>query len=148
MDPKGIKDVRELIRRFQKQGVTVFLSSHLLAEVSKTCDTVIFLDNGKVVTTNSIENIMNKTELKIIEAKFLKPLSRKDITHIGSITGIESLERINEHLRIHFDGDPTTSFQILSNLVSSGYQVVSFAPQTMGLEDYYVSIVGDERGVS
>ena len=148
LDPKGIKDVRELIRRFQKQGVTVFLSSHLLAEVSKTCDTVIFLDNGKVVTTNSIENIMNKTELKIIEAKFLKPLSRKDITHIGSITGIESLERINEHLRIHFDGDPTTSFQILSNLVSSGYQVVSFAPQTMGLEDYYVSIVGDERGVS
>jgi ABC-2 type transport system ATP-binding protein len=147
LDPKGIKDVRELIRRFQKEGITVFLSSHLLAEVTETCNTVIFLDNGKIVTTNSIENIINKTKLKMIEAKFLKPLSQEEITRISSITGIESIERINEHLRIHFDGKPDTSFQILTNLVSSGYQVVSFAPQTLGLEEYYVSIVGDERGV-
>ena len=148
LDPKGIKDVRDLIRQFQKENITVFLSSHLLHEVSETCDTVVFLDKGRVVTSDSMEDIISKIELKIIEVKFLYPISKEHINYIATIEGIDSVEKINEHIRLHFDGNPKTSYQILTRLISSGYHVVSFNPMTKDLEDYYVSIVGDERGVS
>jgi len=148
LDPKGIKDVRNLIKQFQKENITVFLSSHLLHEVSETCDTVIFLDKGKVITSDSMENIIRRSELKMIEVKFLFPISKEHINYIGTIEGIDSVEKINEHIRLHFDGNPNTSYQILSKLISLGYHVVSFNPITKDLEDYYVSIVGDERGVS
>ena len=147
LDPKGIKDVRELIRKFQSEDITIFLSSHLLFEVSETCNTIIFLDNGRVVTSDTIENIHRKIELRTIDVTFMKPISIEDVNKIKMIHGVEQIEKINEHIRLHFDGRPDTSYKILSDLLSSGYKVVSFAPQTMGLEDYYVSLVGDERGV-
>ncbi|MCK4816429.1 hypothetical protein KA005_11735, partial [bacterium] len=148
LDPKGIKDVRELIKRFKSENITVFLSSHLLYEVSETCDSVIFLDNGKIVTYDSIENIKSRAELKTIEVKFLNRLSKKDLYKIESIGGVDAVEKINEHLRLHFDGKSDTSYQILSKLFYYDFKVVSFKPEAIRLEDFYISIIGDERGVS
>ncbi|MCK5560968.1 MAG: ABC transporter ATP-binding protein [Thermoplasmata archaeon] len=148
LDPKGIKDVRELIKQFQRDNITVFLSSHLLQEVSETCNSILFLDNGKVVISDSMENIKSRVELKMIDVKFLSPLLKEDLVKIGAIEGVDALEKINEHLRLHFDGKPHTSFQILSKLFSYGYKVVAFTPVAMGLEDFYINVVGDERGVS
>ncbi len=147
LDPKGIKDVRELIKQFQSEKITIFLSSHLLYEVSETCNTIIFIDNGRVVTADTIDNIQRKIELKTIDVQFLRPISNEDLNKIKAINGVEYIEKINEHVRLHFDGAPYTSYGILLNLISEGFKVMSFAPQTMGLEDYYISIVGDERGV-
>ena len=78
LDPKGIKEVRELIKQFQKQGITVFLSSHQLQEVAETCDSVVFLDKGQVVAFDSVKNITNTVEVKKIDVRFL-------IDHIESI---------------------------------------------------------------
>ncbi|MEW5936401.1 MAG: ABC transporter ATP-binding protein [Candidatus Thermoplasmatota archaeon] len=147
LDPKGIKDIRELIKRFHSEGLTVFLSSHLLQEVGETCDNVIFLDRGKVVGYDSVKNIRNKTEFKIIDVDFLNPLSREEIDKIESIELVNSIEIADEIVRIHFDGKRGTSSQILSRLISSGFEIVSYTPERMGLEDFYVSIMGDERGL-
>ncbi|MCW2585168.1 MAG: ABC-type multidrug transport system, ATPase component, partial [Frankiales bacterium] len=59
LDPAGIRDVRELIRRLGADGsTTVFLSSHLLAEVEQVCDRVSILARGKCVATGPVHEVL------------------------------------------------------------------------------------------
>jgi len=148
LDPRGMKDIRQLIRRFHGEGMTIFLSSHLLGEVAEICKRVIFLDRGKVIASDSIENIRSGTEHRAISAKFLNPLSREDVDRIQGIELIDSIEIAGGTVRIHFDGKPDTSAQILSRLVSQGFAIASYHMESMGLEDFYLSVMGDnEKGV-
>ena len=148
LDPKGIRDIRELIKQFQNDGMTIFLSSHLLQEVSETCNNIIFLDKGKIITYDSVENIKRKTGRRTIDVTFLSQISKEGITKIESIEGVDFIENVNDHLRLHFDGKPGTSYEILSSLFVSGFKIVSYSLQANGLEDFYISIIGDDRRLS
>lgn len=143
LDPTGIREIRELLKRFQSDDITVFLSSHLLQEVSEICDSVIFLNKGKVVAEDSVEKIMSRVQSKIVSVKFLNPFSGKEIDVIESIESIDSVEVVNEHVWIRCDGNPYTVSQILSKLVSLGFEIVSYAPESVSLEDAYVSLMTD-----
>jgi ABC-2 type transport system ATP-binding protein len=57
LDPAGMLEVRALIRSLVDEGRTVFLSSHLLDEVQRTCDFAAIVDRGKVVTQGSIDEL-------------------------------------------------------------------------------------------
>jgi ABC-2 type transport system ATP-binding protein len=57
LDPAGIHEFRQMVREFVSEGRTVFLSSHLLDEVEKTCDAVAVIDNGRVVQQGAIASI-------------------------------------------------------------------------------------------
>ena len=58
MDPAGMREVRDLIRRLADEGVTVFLSSHLLHEVEQVCDRVAVLDKGKIVAQGPVDRLL------------------------------------------------------------------------------------------
>jgi ABC-2 type transport system ATP-binding protein len=148
LDPKGILEVRELIRQFHSEGITVFLSSHLLSEVAEVCDSVIFLDKGKVVSSDSIEGIGQRMDHGIVAVRFLRPLSPQDTERLRSIHLVKSVDVKNGTARLHYDGKPESSVQILKLLVSLNFDVVSFASEGVGLEDYYVSVMSDEKGVN
>jgi len=145
LDPKGIREVRELIREFQQQEMTVFLSSHLLHEVGETCNTVIFLNKGKIVAQNSVENLVSSVKNRIIHVTFLKPLSDQEASDIGSIPGVGKVQVQNESASITFDGNSETASDILSELIRRGYRIVSYGSDEGSLEDFYVSIMGDEQ---
>lgn len=58
LDPAGIREVRELLRRLGDSGTTVFVSSHLLAEVEQVCDRVAIINYGRLVTSGSVTDIL------------------------------------------------------------------------------------------
>jgi ABC-2 type transport system ATP-binding protein len=58
LDPAGIKDVRELLRTLGAEGRTVFVSSHILAEVRQSCDSVAILARGRCVASGPVEQIL------------------------------------------------------------------------------------------
>ena len=148
LDPKGILEVRELLRQFRSEGMTVFLSSHLLSEVAEVCDSVIFLDKGKVISSDSIESIGQRMDHGVVAVRFLSPLSPQDAERLRSIDLIKSIDVKNSTARLHYDGKPESSVQILRLLVSLNLDVVSFASEGVGLEDYYISVMSDEKGVN
>ena len=57
LDPAGILETRHLIRAFVDEGRTVFLSSHLLDEVEKTCDQIAIVDRGRVILQGAVDEI-------------------------------------------------------------------------------------------
>ena len=70
LDPIGIRDVRTILEDLRDRGVTVFLNSHLLSEVEKTCRTLAIMNNGKILVKDSIRSIIEDGET--LEDVFIK----------------------------------------------------------------------------
>lgn len=58
LDPQGIHEIRELLARLNAEGVTLFMSSHLLAEVDQLCNRVAVINAGRLVVQDSLENLL------------------------------------------------------------------------------------------
>ncbi len=58
LDPAGIGEVRNLIRSLREDGITVFVSSHLLAELEQVCDHLVMIQNSRLVFQGSVENLV------------------------------------------------------------------------------------------
>jgi ABC-2 type transport system ATP-binding protein len=70
LDPIGIRDVRNILEGLRNDGVTVFLNSHFLSEVEKTCRTLAIMNNGKILVKDSIRSIIEDDET--LEDVFIK----------------------------------------------------------------------------
>jgi len=144
LDPKGMKDVRDLVKRLHKEGMTIFISSHLLQELSETVDKVIFLKKGMILETETIESIKSKVRADVINISFLDPLGPADIERIRSIGPIRDIRQVNGHnLTVQFDGAPDTIHQMLKRAVELDLKIISYSPQTINLEEYYLKVMGD-----
>jgi len=61
LDPAGIQSIRELIRGLGESGVTVLLSSHILAEVQQVCHSVSIVGNGRLLATGKVEDLLGES---------------------------------------------------------------------------------------
>ncbi len=67
LDPRGIREVRDLMVRLNEQGTTVFLSSHLLTEVDQLCTRVGVLDRGRLVAQSPLDDLRAPTGRCLVE---------------------------------------------------------------------------------
>ncbi len=148
LDPKGIKDIRDMIKQFQKDGITTLLSSHLMHEVSATCDKVIFLDGSKILDYATVDEIKSRMVAKSITIRFIDTVTPELLAQINAMEQVSNIDRKNGDVIIGFDGRDETSHNILAQLMKQGNKIASFAPEEANLEDFYVSVMSDEKGVS
>jgi ABC-type multidrug transport system ATPase subunit len=66
LDPQGIREIRELILELQSKGTTIFLSSHLLAEVEQMCTRVGVLDRGRLVLQDDLDALRQPTGRTVV----------------------------------------------------------------------------------
>jgi ABC-2 type transport system ATP-binding protein len=78
LDPIGIRDVRNILERLRDNGVTVFLNSHLLSEVEKTCQTLAIMNNGKILVKDSIRSVIDGDET--LEDVFIKYTQKSELS--------------------------------------------------------------------
>ncbi|MHA2029101.1 MAG: ABC transporter ATP-binding protein, partial [Candidatus Kariarchaeaceae archaeon] len=70
LDPKGVREVRDVIKALHKGGKTVFISSHNLTEVSEIADRVLFLNKGEIIDDTDMNSLQNRIKARRIEVKF------------------------------------------------------------------------------
>ncbi|PTD93347.1 ABC transporter ATP-binding protein [archaeon SCG-AAA382B04] len=145
LDPKGIKEIRELINKLGEKEITIFLSSHLLQEVSLTCNKVIFLFEGEIVAYDDVEKILEAPEHKRISVEFLNPLSKDEIDSLRSLKPIGKVKVEGNEAKIDNGGEKRHMHKILSLLVEEGLEVVSFNYEKKDLEDLYISLAGENE---
>jgi ABC-2 type transport system ATP-binding protein len=141
LDPMGRRLVRDIIRAQRDRGATVVLNSHLLGEVEVTCDNVAFLKDGEIVATHDI-CALGAEEVHIdVHARNLSVLT---VESLSSLTISSVLE--GEHLSLIA---PSTNSlpDIIRRLASSGADVYSVIPQKLSLEDLFIRIMGQDRGL-
>ena len=141
LDPMGRRLVRDIIRAQRDRGATVVLNSHLLGEVEVTCDNVSFLKDGEIVGTRDIRTLGAEEVRVVLQAR---NLSREALAGLTTLTTSANLD--GEQLSL--TALSTNSLpDILRHLVSSGANVYSFVPERLSLEDVFVRIMGEDRGL-
>ena len=66
LDPAGIKEIRELMRRLGREGRTVFVSSHILSEVEQMCDRVAILSHGRCVASGAVADVLSDGQTGLV----------------------------------------------------------------------------------
>ena len=141
LDPMGRRLVRDIIRAQRDRGATVFLNSHILSEIEITCDQVAFIRDGEVVTTRDLRRWHEEKVRVRVRARKLSP---------QIVAGLAQWTTCNP-----VDGESLTLTaasrealpEILGYLVQSGSAPFEFTPQRISLEDLFMEIVGEDRGL-
>lgn len=141
LDPKGMKEIRELILSLRERGLTVFLSSHLLHEVEQICTSLAIIHRGKLISSGGIEDLAGDTNLFLTEIH-AKPLS-KAATILGDYDFIHDLWQEQEVLKVSVS--PGQVPRVNEILVREGVEVSAIIPRTR-LEDYFLQIT-DQREI-
>ncbi len=143
LDPRGMSEVRDIIKELKKENHLIFMSSHILSEVSEICDEVAMINHGKLLAYGSISDVVTKFQSKnknIVSISFASPLTKLQTDKIKKIKGVirvEIIDRLN--LNITVDSNPKKQSEILSSLVKLKLGLTAFKPSS-GLEDAYLSV--------
>ncbi len=135
LDPIGRREVRDLIRSLAARGMTVFLNSHLLSEVELVCDRVAIIDQGRVVQSGRLDDLVGGSpELSIT----LDRVDREALVLLARFGEVLSHDGVTIRLGV---SDPAVASVIADVLPRSGYRVYSLAPVQQSLEDVFMSLV-------
>jgi len=145
LDPRGMSEVREMIKNLKKRKRLIFMSSHLLSEVMDVCDEAALIDHGKLLVYDTIQNLTNRFSGgdSVLEVGFASPRIDNDaIAAIRKIHGVTSVEMLDDrNLRLKFVGNAATQAEILSELVALRLGVNSFKTSSSALEDVYLNLI-------
>jgi ABC-2 type transport system ATP-binding protein len=88
LDPQGIVEIRELIKRISGQGVTILLASHLLDEVEKVCSHVAVLQKGKLLYSGLVSNMKPGQTQVVLQAEDMQKLEKvlRDLPNFQSVS--------------------------------------------------------------
>jgi len=147
IDVASVRQIRDMIKRLNENGTTVFLTTHYIEEAERLCDRVAFINNGKIIKIDSVENLLSETkEANIIEVVFETNSNNKDELLIKlnqRFTSIEcSLKNLNTIKILSLDKidiSPIVSFLSSENIFITEAKLIRPT-----LEDAFVKMTGIE----
>ena len=141
LDPRGMSEVRDVVRSLGNR--LVFMSSHLLAEVTEVCQEVALIDHGKLIVYDTIENVTSRFagSTGTVEIGFARPVDLQTGTTISNLEGVTSYSRLNERrMLLKFDPKVISQDKLFERIAGLKAGAQTFEPKA-GLEDAYLSLV-------
>jgi len=147
LDPRGMSEVRGIVKSLKNKDRLIFMSSHILSEVSDVCDEVAMIDHGKLLVYDTLRNVTAKFSggENIVDVGLTRPLQAGMIDgSVAKIPGVASVESLDDkRLRIHCSGGLDVQEKILAGLVGINIGVASFTPTSSALEESYLNLIKD-----
>ncbi|MGB5593462.1 MAG: ABC transporter ATP-binding protein [Crocosphaera sp.] len=155
LDPKQIIEVRNLIKSLAGEH-TIILSTHILPEVSMTCDRVTIINGGKVVATDTPDNLMShltakggyeielEGDISSLES-ILKEIS--GITQIEITSDLQNSDCYRHFLRLTTDSDQEIGRDIAALLINQGLGLYEMKRTRATLEDVFLDLITDESSL-
>jgi len=149
LDPTAAQQVRELVRRLNHQGVTVFLTTHRLDEAEALCDRVAILHRGRLQAVGAVDELRGLVpaqERVVITARGLS-LAQADALRAGvSGAQVTLLDGLGERSRIEFSAAPGSPAlgDALSLLGRDGTRVERVEQESVSLEEIFEQFTQDE----
>ena len=150
LDPGGMRDVRALIHRLNEEGLTIFLSSHLLAEVEQLCNRVAVIGNGRLLAEGTIAEVVGGDNghpgyrLVVNEAKGAIRILEGS-PHVTDASVADAVARegaVGEEIRLTVG--PEGPGPVVRDLVAGGVEILALVPARPSLEDLFLELT-EER---
>ena len=148
LDPRGMAEVRDIVRGLKRRNRLVFMSSHILSEVTDVCDEVALIDKGKLLFYDTLANVTERfaTGSSSLDVGFARPLDAADLrARIGALDGVHRFELLDpRRIRLWFDGRIETQERIAEAIAGWHLGLTSLQESRSALEEIYMRQI--ERG--
>ena len=138
LDPQGTREVRNLIRSLALEGITIFISSHLLVEIEQICTHLAVMSRGAIVAQGSVEELSASEvlNLRLVTAQGVSALTALKSVGINGVVDGELVTALVPNGQIKPE-------QIVQVLVEMGVGVQSFTLEAPTLEERFVLLTGE-----
>jgi len=153
LDPKQINETRDLIKSLAGDH-TIILSTHILPEVSQTCEQVIIINKGKIVATDSVTNLQHRARSG--ESVLVEVAARNGIVEAATVqrklqqvAGVSSVTpKADGQKRLIFEvaasKDRSIRGDVARAVVESGWDLNELRPAALSLEEIFLQLTGTE----
>jgi ABC-2 type transport system ATP-binding protein len=135
LDPAGMRDMRELIRRLAGEDITVLLSSHQLPEVQELCDRVAIVDRGRVVYEGALADLRRQGGAGY---RLRTSDNRRALALAGAQPGIHDAATVDGYVRLQADERDVGALSLA--LGHEGIAILALTPELATLEDLFFSL--------
>ncbi|MCR4905642.1 MAG: ABC transporter ATP-binding protein [Clostridiales bacterium] len=148
LDPRQIIEIRELIRQLGRDH-TVILSSHILTEISAVCDYVIIIARGKIVASDTLENLTKQYEGKNYIDLTVRGEEASVRRAVESISGVEEISVDPKplgllHVRIATDSSADIREDVFFRFADAKMPILSMEYEEVTLEKVFLELTGEK----
>ncbi len=149
MDPRARAEMKSILRTLKDMGKMVFISSHILPELSEMCDSLTIIDHGKLVFSGSVDalsdqmNGRNPLEIRLMpgtdsatEERLVRILRENPLVE-------EITEEMTGLFRVRMGGDDASLMELLYTLVEARIPVNDYHRSSMNLEKVFMEVTGN-----
>lgn len=145
LDPRTRFEFKEILKDLKEQGKTIFISSHVLSELSELCTDIGIIDQGKIVLGGSIEEILHR--VNATNPLIISVLGEKEraLTILKSQPCVQTIAVKDQDIRVNFIGDEQDEAQLLQQLVDAEVLVRGFYREQGSLETLFMQITDHDK---
>jgi ABC-2 type transport system ATP-binding protein len=145
LDPQGMREIRNLIRRIRdEEGTTIFLSSHLLGELEQVCDRIAIIFRGRLIREGRLDDLLGERSA-VVELRVGSDHDERARGILRDEFGIEAEVLRRGHLE--FPGDGSDTAAINRALLANGIGVSAISTRRQTLEEYFVELTGPSQEI-
>ncbi|MBO7352392.1 MAG: ABC transporter ATP-binding protein [Candidatus Methanomethylophilaceae archaeon] len=146
LDPRGMVEIREILKGLKKRDSSLLISTHILSEVSELCGSVTMIRDGKAVISGDVAELLSGSMGGVtLEIKMLRDITESLITDISGCQGVKEVETMGDHIvKVSFDGTPEQQAELISVAYSSGLGLMSVNESGKNLESLYMELTEGE----
>jgi ABC-type multidrug transport system ATPase subunit len=138
LDPQGTREVRNLIRSLADDGITIFVSSHLLSEIEMLCSHVAVMSAGKIVAQGSIEDLRNEEPTRLV----MRTSDTDMALELLGAKGLTNFRIVGDQLSCEVDNGLDVA-GLNAALVKAKVPVLEIRLERSSLEEKFVKLTGE-----
>lgn len=132
LDPEGIKDLRNLLKKLAKEGLGILISSHNLAELESFCNKVLIIDNGTIIETSEVKEFKNNGNKYTFNVSKTKDLDIEGIYEVAKD-------------KFSYNGEKEDIASIVKTLVKKNIDVYEVKMEELTLEEAFLKKTGGKK---
>ena len=141
LDVQSSRMIRNLVKDLNKNGVTVFLTTHYIEEADQLCQRVAMINQGKIVAVDNPEKLKASVEKhQIIEVSFSQPLNLEH--KLASLKHVSKAVQVGDKFKLHVGNTSEAVPLIIDFARENGLKIVSINTLNPSLEDAFVRLTG------
>jgi len=142
LDVESQRLIRDIIREFNKNGTTVFLTTHNMEEANQLCDKIAIINHGKIAAIDSPKRLrLRSSGLQSIEVSFDKAVNVEDFS---KVQGVNEAKKMGDKTRLYVDEPSVVIDQLVNFARSKRLKIISLSTLAPTLEDVFLELVKED----
>jgi ABC-2 type transport system ATP-binding protein len=140
LDPRARIELRELLQILAEQGKAIFISSHILSELTEICDGAVFIEKGRILEAGKTDALLAKGTHKL--AYTIRSLDSNEqlLEHLTSSPFVSHPRIRNKDVYVEIDGDEQKAHELLKHLLAAGNRITEIHKHKITLEDIFMNV--------